>query len=252
MGTFIDMTGKTYNNWYVIEKDTNIKSKEIKWKCKCLLCGTEKSVRGTDIRNGKSKNCGCVRSQKTSQRNVQGAKNIQGKIYGYLQAIEPTEKRQNTYVIWKCKCLKCGKIIESCLHDLEKGSVQSCGCMSESHGELAIKQLLKEYNIEFTTEKTFPTCRFSETNACARFDFYVDNQYLIEFDGSQHYSPMTYNNCGWNTQERFEKTKKNDIYKNNWCKENNIPLIRIPYTRLKNLCIEDLKLETSTFIIEKI
>ena len=32
-------------------------------------------------------------------------------------------------------------------------------------------------------------------------------------------------------------------------KENNIPLIRIPYTHLQDLCLEDLQLETSKFII---
>ena len=31
--------------------------------------------------------------------------------------------------------------------------------------------------------------------------------------------------------------------------ENNIPLIRIPYTHLQDLCLEDLQLETSKFII---
>jgi hypothetical protein len=39
------------------------------------------------------------------------------------------------------------------------------------------------------------------------------------------------------------------MIKNQWCKENNIPLIRIPYTHLKDLSIEDLILETSKFKI---
>lgn len=47
----------------------------------------------------------------------------------------------------------------------------------------------------------------------------------------------------------LEEQKEKDNYKNDWCKNNNIPLIRIPYTHLKDLCIEDLLLETSTFII---
>ena len=34
-----------------------------------------------------------------------------------------------------------------------------------------------------------------------------------------------------------------------WCKDNNIPLIRIPYTHYKELKIEDLLLETSKFKI---
>ena len=40
----------------------------------------------------------------------------------------------------------------------------------------------------------------------------------------------------------------NDEIKNNWCIKNNIPLIRIPYTHLNNIKIEDLLLETSQYI----
>ena len=35
--------------------------------------------------------------------------------------------------------------------------------------------------------------------------------------------------------------------KNNWCKENNIPIIRIPYTYQEKITIEDLLLESSNF-----
>jgi len=38
-----------------------------------------------------------------------------------------------------------------------------------------------------------------------------------------------------------------DWYKNEWCKKNGIPLIRIPYTKLSSLTIEDLRLETTKF-----
>ena len=41
---------------------------------------------------------------------------------------------------------------------------------------------------------------------------------------------------------------KHDLIKSKWCKENNIPLIRIPYTHFDNLCLNDLLLETSNFI----
>ena len=39
------------------------------------------------------------------------------------------------------------------------------------------------------------------------------------------------------------------MFKNEWCKNNNIPIIRIPYAHLKELKIEDLLLETSQFIV---
>jgi hypothetical protein len=36
--------------------------------------------------------------------------------------------------------------------------------------------------------------------------------------------------------------------KNQWCLDNNILLIRIPYTHYNDLCLEDLLPETSKFI----
>ena len=48
-----------------------------------------------------------------------------------------------------------------------------------------------------------------------------------------------------------ELAQKHDIIKNAWCLANDIPLIRIPYTHYDNLCLEDLQLETSKFIIKK-
>lgn len=44
---------------------------------------------------------------------------------------------------------------------------------------------------------------------------------------------------------------KRDAIKNQWCKDNNIPLIRIPYTRLNNLSIKDLILKKEENIYDK-
>ena len=50
---------------------------------------------------------------------------------------------------------------------------------------------------------------------------------LIEFDGSQHFSESS-----WKRQNSQVKT--NDEIKNNYCKEHNIKLLRIPYWWLRN------------------
>ena len=96
-------------------------------------------------------------------------------------------------------------------------------------------------------KKKFNDCRFLDTNNYARFDFFINNQYLLEFDGIQHFESFGY---GWFTSEAHQKIIEHDNFKNQWCKEHNIPLIRIPYTHLKRLCLEDLKLETSKFLVE--
>ena len=69
--------------------------------------------------------------------------------------------------------------------------------------------------------------------------------YLIEYDGIQHFKPGMFNG----TEEDFVNTQIRDKQKNEYCKENGIPLIRIPYTYLDKLTIEDLILEKSQFKI---
>lgn len=48
----------------------------------------------------------------------------------------------------------------------------------------------------------------------------------------------------------YKKIHEHDSYKNNWCKENNIPIIRIPYTYQEKITIEDLLLESSNFLLK--
>lgn len=58
-----------------------------------------------------------------------------------------------------------------------------------------------------------------------------DYNTCIEYDGYTHFSA----NGGWNTEENLAKIQYSDRIKNNYCKEHNIKLIRIPYTDFKNL-----------------
>lgn len=90
----------------------------------------------------------------------------------------------------------------------------------------------------------------------ARFDFAIfddDNNllYFIEYDGLQHFEEnVRENGLGWNSRENYEKTHERDILKDKWCEDNNIPLIRIPCTHLAELTIQDLRLETSKYILK--
>ena len=43
------------------------------------------------------------------------------------------------------------------------------------------------------------------------FDFYIENSFLLEFDGEQHFHTR---NGGWNNEENFSKTQERDKIKN--------------------------------------
>ena len=84
-------------------------------------------------------------------------------------------------------------------------------------------------------QKIFEDCRFPDTGYCAKFDFYINNSFLLEFDGIQHYSAK-----GRYSQIQIDLIKKRDLFKNKWCKENNIILKRIPYWKIDSLTLEDI------------
>lgn len=79
-------------------------------------------------------------------------------------------------------------------------------------------------------------------NSLYRFDFAIFDKNnklirLIEFDGEQHYQKGI-KNSGWNTYQKYECTLQNDKAKNQLAKDNNIPLIRIPYWERDNITLD--------------
>ena len=60
MGQLIDMKGKQFSNWTVMEISAKTTHKKVYWDCQCK-CGRIIPVDGTALRSGKSKGCGCER-----------------------------------------------------------------------------------------------------------------------------------------------------------------------------------------------
>lgn len=232
MSKIIDITGQRFGSLVALEKDNSRHSSNTYWWFQCD-CGKKVSILGKNVRNGITQSCGCSKIRDWTNQRI-----------GLLTVLEKTDLRKDGAVIWKCQC-DCGNIKYVSSDNLRRKDILSCGCKKISYGENQIKLLLDKYNVSYETEKEFETCRFIDTHFYARFDFYINNQYLIEYDGKHHFSSIDY----FGGQYAFNKQKEHDLYKNQWCKENNIPLIRIPYQHLSNLQIEDLLLETSTFII---
>ena len=216
-------------------KIINKENKSAYWKCKCD-CGNEVVIRSDSLLKNITTHCGCSLNRiRHSTINI-------GDVFNKLTIIEKTNKRNSGgNIIYKCQC-ECGNVCEVRSNNLLSGETTSCGCIN-SRGELKIQTLLQKNQITFEKQKMFTPCRFLDTNKMAKFDFFVKNKYLIEFDGEQHFKPVLL----FGGEEQFQIQQEHDNYKNQWCKDNGIPLIRIPYTKLDTLCIEDLLLETTQF-----
>ena len=172
------------------------------------------------------------------------ARDLSKEKFGRLQPMYPMPERKNGSIIWHCEC-DCGNPNHIFVlgGNLRKGHTTSCGCERMSHGEQAVSKILRENNIPFESEKIL--FKFANGHN-AKFDFYVNKKYIIEYDGETHYQ---YNLHGWHNEEQLKAQQERDIIKNQWCKDNNILLIRIPYTHLEDLKLEDLLLETSQFVV---
>lgn len=102
-------------------------------------------------------------------------------------------------------------------------------CKIKSKGEILIKDWLNENNIECEHQKSFPNCK---NISLLKYDFYLPNQnILIEYDGKQHFVSIDY----WGGDLIFKRQQQNDKIKTEYAINNNINLLRIPYTERKNL-----------------
>jgi hypothetical protein len=99
-----------------------------------------------------------------------------------------------------------------------------------STGETLISRILTHFNINFMKQYKFEDCTNLRTGRyCYKlpFDFFLpNNNTCIEYDGIQHFQAVAH----FGGEEGFVKRKILDKIKTEYCKKNNIKLIRIPYT----------------------
>lgn len=234
--------GKRYGYLTVIKR-IDSKRAAARWLCQCD-CGNFTEVDGSHLRNNSVQSCGCKRHEGNNGFDEMG------KIYGKLTVIDRASNRENnSHRYWVCKC-ECGNIIEVQGTYLRNGCARHCGCES-SAGEHKIHSLLSENNILFKRQLTFPDL-LGDEGARLRYDFgIIDSnnnlKYIIEYDGIQHFEVGHFGN----TEEDLKKIQKYDIMKNEYCKNNNIPLIRINYKNFEKFTIADLQPETSLYVVNE-
>ncbi len=220
-----DLTNQRFGKLIALYPLTQRYHRQVVWHCKCD-CGNEKDIPSNSLLSGDTKSCGC---------NSHPIADITNQKFGLLTALYPTNERNSNHVMWYCKC-ECGKNTLVTVNNLKSGNAQSCGCQQSSLNINKIENYFIKNHIFYEKEKKFNECKDKKF---LPFDFFINNQYIIEYDGSQHF-------C----KDNFffhESTHQHDLIKNQYCFKNNIPLIRIPYDA--EYTIDDLKLETTKFLL---
>ena len=104
-----------------------------------------------------------------------------------------------------------------------------------SSGEVKIKETLESMNIEYQYNTSY---KVKDKNLL-QWDFILteyDTPIFIEYDGRQHFKPTTFGGISKERAiENFEKQKRHDEIKNNFCKENDYLLLRIKYTEFGDI-----------------
>ena len=102
--------------------------------------------------------------------------------------------------------------------------------MRASRGEIKIEEILQENGFNFEEEYIFPGLQ-SDNGKPLRFDFAVFDDdgridFLIEYQGRQHYEPS----AKFGGKRGFYQQQYNDNKKRRFCALHDLKLIEIPYS----------------------
>ena len=222
---FKEKLAKFSNNTIImLEPYTGI---ENKIKFKCLICDHEWKTMPSNIIH---KNQLCPQCALNQRRlSTQDIINILHKSFPDDHILF-CDNYKNVNTKGKCFCKKCNNEFYATMDALKLGY----GCpqcdFTISRGEKFLCEILSQINIQYKTQYIIEQCKYKSP---LRFDFGIINDvkqllYLIEYDGKQHYS---WKACFGKTEQikkaEFKSIQIRDNIKNQYCKDNNIPLIRL-------------------------
>lgn len=207
-----------------IEEYKNNKSK-LRMIC---VCGDEFNPSALNIKSGSSKMCRkCSASIYGAQRRIDyDYINEYVKINKY-SLIEREVRKSNSWIHVDCENEEHDSYWTSWSNFRNGNRCPQCNL---SKGEEKIRIFFENKNIIFDREFKIEGLK-GINEGLLRFDFCVylnDKILLVEYDGEQHFKPKF-------GEFEFMRTVNNDNIKNKYCLENNIELLRIPYTEFENI-----------------
>ena len=209
---FIDDSIKIHKNKYDYSLSKYINAKT-PTKIICSKHGVFEQMPCSHLSGQGCKQCG-NNTKKTLEQFLKEAKSIHGDKYDYSLV-----EYINTNTKVKIICPKHGVYLKE--PKIHIYSASGCPICKSSVGEKKIERVLENHNIKFLKEYSFIGCRYKQP---LRFDFYLpEHNVCVEFDGDQHFVKLDYEE----DDNDFKIRQIRDNIKNEYCKMNNIQLIRI-------------------------
>jgi len=159
----------------------------------------------------------CSKNSPTNQEYINNCNIIHNNFYNYSLV-----NYKNAHTKIKIICPIHGVFEQYPYAHLNKK--QGCPyCSNKSKGEKNIQNLLNKYKINYHQQYKFNNCKNIYR---LKFDFYLpEYNTCIEYDGKQHFQSIEI----FGGKKRFIHQQKCDQIKNEYCKNNDIKLLRIKY-----------------------
>lgn len=199
--------------------------------CKCRKCGNEwKTLPKVLITNGSGcPKCGRIKANKSESKKHE---DFVKQLFLINPNIEVIGKYIKSHGKVRCQCKIDGYIwdaIPSNLLNLSAG----CPYCNMSLGEQCLINALSELNISYISQ--YPI-KINGYKRYFRFDaFCPDYDTAIEFNGMQHYYPVSFSGDKSLKMKNYLIVKKRDRLKINYCEKHNINLVIIPYWEKQNI-----------------
>lgn len=215
---FIEKANKLHNNFYDYSK-TEYVNNHTKVEIFCpehgvLICNPHQHLRGRGC-----KKCGIKSKTSTKIEFIKKASKLHNSFYDYRE-VNYINSRVKIEII----CPVHGSFTQTPHQHLQN---KGCPICKQSKGEKAIRNYLEHNQIQFKQEYIVDNFRF---------DFILEYDIVIEYNGRQHYIPGSFGSKKENADlEKLFINIKNDCLKCKKCQENNFRLLVIPYWDIKRI-----------------
>ena len=216
---FINEIKEKFGNKYTILEE--YQGAKVKISVRHNDCGNIWEISPTNLLTG----YGCPVCNGGSQRTHKNFVKIIDKMYpGQYKIIDEYINARTPISV---QHLECGNIWKISPDNLKRGKgCPKCNLKGviphESKRHIQIREFLKDLEVPFENEKTFPDLKKIKR---LRFDFCIYKKnyeigFLLEYDGELHFNKQT---------KQYKECNSSDILKNDYCKKNNIKLLRVNY-----------------------
>lgn len=219
---FKNQANKVHNNFFNYDKSIYLNSTS-KIIINCPKHGDFSMLPNNHLQGQKCPKCSPNRNRYTTEEYVEKLKLSHDNYYKY-----PNTIYKGAFNKIEIECPKHGTFFQGAKDHLDGKGCSKC---KRSRGEIKVEKVLNKYNLKYETQKKFDGCVYKQP---LKFDFYLsDYNICIEYDGIFHFELNRKL-----TEEDLKNNKLRDEIKNEYCKNNNINLLRIKYGQDKN--IEDI------------